>query len=110
VDAVIAEARRLIDEVQVYKSFDLDFLDPEYSPAVVDPETGGASISDTTKFIRSLRRLNITGSDIVCFAPRLDATTTHMIALNASTIFYELVTIIADSLSSSIGMHVTKKY
>jgi guanidinopropionase len=103
-DAVAAEARRLVGDGPVYVSFDLDALDPVYAPAVSDPEAEGMTLKDALRILRGLRGLDIIGADVVEFCPTHDVrggpsggglTTYH-----ATTVFYELVSLIADRLAS----------
>jgi guanidinopropionase len=104
-DAVAAEARRVVGDGPVYVSFDMDTLDPVYAPAVSDPEAEGMSVKDALSILRGLRGLDIIGADVVEFCPAHDTrggpsggglTTYH-----ATTIFYELVSLIADRLAST---------
>jgi guanidinopropionase len=103
-DAVAAEARKVVGDGPVYVSFDLDALDPVYAPAVTDPEAEGMTIKDALRILRGLRGLDIIGGDVVEFCPTHDVrggpsggglTTYH-----ATTLFYEIVSLIADRLVS----------
>lgn len=104
-DAVVAEIRRIIGDGPVYVTFDLDALDPVYAPAVSDPEAEGMSVKDALRILRGLRGLNLMGGDVVEFCPAHDVrggpgggglTTYH-----ATTIFYELVCLVADRVANA---------
>lgn len=104
-DQAGAEVRRVVGDGPVYVTFDLDALDPIYAPAVSDPEAEGMSMKDALRILRALRGLELVGGDVVEFCPTHDVrggpsggglTTYH-----ATTIFYELVCLVADSLTAS---------
>lgn len=103
-EAVLEEVRRIVGDGPTYVSFDMDALDPIYAPAVTDPEAEGMTLKDALRILRGLRGLDLVGGDVVEFGPAFDIgggpgggglTTYH-----ATTIFYELVCLVADSLVS----------
>ena len=49
VEAVIAEARRVVGDDKTYLSFDVDALDPVYAPGTGTPEIGGITTYDGKK-------------------------------------------------------------
>lgn len=106
-DRVVQEVRRVVGEGPVYVTFDLDALDPIYAPAVADPEAAGMSIKDALRILQGLRGLDIIGGDVVEFCPAHDVrggpsggglTTYH-----ATTLFYELVCLVADRVAAGGG-------
>jgi len=103
-DAVIDEIRRFVGDGPTYLTFDMDALDPIYAPAVTDPEAEGMTVKDALRIVRGLRGLDLIGGDVVEFGPPFDVrggpgggglTTYH-----ATTMFYEIVCLVADSLQS----------
>jgi len=50
VDAVIAEARRMVGDGPTYISFDVDGLDPVYAPGTGTPEIGGDVVEVSPPF------------------------------------------------------------
>ena len=74
-DAVIAEARRVVGDGPVYVSFDVDSLDPGFAPGTGTPEVGGLAPREALQILRGLKGLDIVGGDVVEVAPQYDATT-----------------------------------
>ncbi len=99
VKAVIAETRRIVGDGPVYITWDMDAIDPTYAPAVSDPEPDGITIRDATKFLAGLRGLDIVGGDVVEVNPPLDPPGLGITVYHMTHIFYEIVTLIADSLA-----------
>ena len=97
VDAVIAEARRIVGDGPTYISFDVDGLDPIYAPGTGTPEIGGFSTYDAQKMIRSLRGLDIIGGDVVEVAPPFDPSGNT--ALVGATLMFEILCVLADRVA-----------
>ena len=74
-DAVIAKALAVIGDGPTYVSFDVDSLDPAFTPGTGTPEVGGLTPREALAIIRSLQGRNIVGADVVEVAPQYDATT-----------------------------------
>jgi agmatinase len=74
----------------VYLTFDLDFVDPAFAPAVQTPEAGGPSAREALDLLRRLQAINLVGCDVVELCPPFDhpAQTT---ALLAATVLAELL-------------------
>lgn len=98
VDAVISEARRVVGEGPTYISFDVDGLDPVYAPGTGTPEVGGLTTIEAQTLLRGLRGLQLVGGDVVEVAPPFDPTGNT--ALVAATMMYEILCLIAESVSS----------
>ncbi len=98
VDWVIDEIRRVVGGGPTYVSFDVDGLDPAYAPGTGTPEAGGFSMYEAQKMIRSLQGLHLVGGDVVEVAPPFDPTGNT--ALNAATIMFEILCVLADSIAS----------
>ena len=95
VDAVIAEARRVVGDQPTYVSFDVDALDPVYAPGTGTPEIGGITTYDAQKMIRGLRGLNLIGGDVVEVSPPFDMSGNT--ALVAVTMMFEILCLLAES-------------
>lgn len=97
VKAVIAEARRVVGEGPTYISFDVDALDPVYAPGTGTPEIGGLTTLEAQHLIRGLQGLNLIGGDVVEVSPPFDPT--GGTAAVAATLMFEMLCVIADSVS-----------
>jgi guanidinopropionase len=95
VDAVIAEARRVVGDGPTYISFDVDGLDPVFAPGTGTPEVGGFTTLEAQLMIRGLRGLNLVGGDVVEVAPPFDQTGNT--ALVGASIMFEILCVVADA-------------
>lgn len=98
VPAVIKEARRVVGDGPVYLSFDVDGLDPIYTPGTGTPEIGGITTLEAQQLLRGLRHLNYMGADVVEVAPPFDPTGNT--ALVAATLMYEILCLIAEKVAA----------
>ena len=98
VDAVIAEARRVVGSGPTYVSFDVDGLDPVYAPGTGTPEVGGFSTFEAQRMIRGLRGLDLVGGDVVEVSPPFDSSGNT--ALVAATMMFEILCVLADAVAS----------
>ena len=98
VDAVIAEARRVVGDGPTYISFDVDGLDPVYAPGTGTPEVGGLTTIEAQALLRGLQGLDLYGGDVVEVAPPFDPTGNT--ALVAATLMYEILCIVAESVAA----------
>jgi guanidinopropionase len=98
VDAVIAEARRVVGDGPTYISFDVDGLDPVYAPGTGTPEIGGITTIEAQALLRGLNGLNLVGGDVVEVSPPFDPTGNT--ALVAATLMFEILCLLAESKSS----------
>ena len=96
VDAVIAEARRVVGDGKTYVSFDVDALDPVYAPGTGTPEIGGITTYDAQKMIRGLRGLDLVGGDVVEVSPPFDPSGNT--ALVAVTMMFEILCLLAETV------------
>ena len=101
VEAVIAEARRVVGDQPCYISFDVDGLDPVYAPGTGTPEVGGITTLEAQKLLRGLRGLDLYGGDVVEVAPPFDQTGNT--ALVGATMMYEILCLLAESRQSRQG-------
>lgn len=91
VDAVIAEARRVVGDGPVYLTFDVDSLDPAFAPGTGTPEVGGLTTREALALIRGMKGLNLVGGDVVEVAPQYDASTNT--AQNAAQMLFEILSL-----------------
>lgn len=75
VEAVIAEARKIVGDGPTYLSFDIDSLDPAFAPGTGTPEVGGLTSLQALMLLRGLGGIDFVGGDVVEVAPQYDATT-----------------------------------
>ena len=97
VDAVIAEARRVVGDGPTYISFDVDGLDPVYAPGTGTPEVGGITTLEAQKLLRGMAGLDLYGGDVVEVAPPFDPSGNT--ALVGATMMYEILCVLADSVA-----------
>ena len=74
VEAVIQRAREVVGDGPTYVTFDVDGLDPAYTPGTGTPEVGGLSPREVLTLLRGLAGLNIVGGDVMEVAPQHDPT------------------------------------
>ncbi len=89
VDAVIAEARRVVGDGPVYLTFDIDSVDPGFAPGTGTPEVGGLTPREVLALLRGLIGLPFIGADVMEVAPQYDATT-NTAQVAAQVLFVEL--------------------
>lgn len=102
VNAVIAEARRVVGDEPTYISFDVDGLDPVYAPGTGTPEIGGLSTFEAQRMLRGLRGLNLIGGDVVEVAPPFDPSGNT--ALVGATLMFEILCVMADAIASKAAI------
>ncbi len=95
VDAVIAEVRRVIGTGPVYFTFDVDGLDPVFTPGTGTPEVGGITTIEAQRLMYGLRGLNYIGGDVVEVSPPYDPSGNT--ALVGASMMFEILCLVADS-------------
>ena len=98
VEKVIAEARRVVGDGPTYISFDVDGLDPVYTPGTGTPEIGGMTTIEAQLLMRGLRGLNLIGGDVVEVSPPFDPSGNT--ALVGASIMYEILCLLAESVAA----------
>ena len=98
VEAVIAEARRVVGDGPTYVTFDVDGLDPVYAPGTGTPEPGGITTREALRMLRGFRNLNLIGADVVEVSPPFDPSGNT--ALVGATIMFELLCLLAEVRAS----------
>ncbi|MGB3830436.1 MAG: agmatinase [Mesorhizobium sp.] len=97
VDAVIAEARRIVGDQPTYLTFDIDCIDPSYAPGTGVPEIAGVTTYEAQRMLRGLRGLELAGADMVEVSPPIDPTgNTALVAANLS---FEILCLLAESVA-----------
>lgn len=90
---VIAEARRIVGDAATYLTFDVDGIDPAYTPGTGTPEVGGYTVFEAQQMLRGLKGLNLIGADVVEVSPPFDATGNT--ALVGATMMFEILCALA---------------
>jgi len=101
VEAVLAEARRVVGDGPTYISFDIDSLDPSFAPGTGTPEIGGLTTIEAQALVRGLQGLDLIGGDLVEVAPPFDPT--GHTALVGATMMYEMLCVLADAVERRKG-------
>ena len=91
---MIAEARRVVGDGPTYVSFDVDGIDPVYTPGTGTPEVGGITTREAMALLRGLRGLDLIGGDVVEVAPPFDPSGNT--ALVGATLMYEILCLLAE--------------
>jgi agmatinase len=90
--AVIEQARAVVGEQPFYVTFDVDGIDPAYTPGTGTPEVGGLTPREAQHILRGLAGLDIIGGDVVEVAPQYDATT--VTAQIGAQMLFELLSLV----------------
>jgi agmatinase len=70
IDAVVADAVRIVGGGPVFLTVDVDVLDPAFAPGTGTPEPGGMTSLELLKAVREVAaRLEIVGADVVEVIP-----------------------------------------
>lgn len=96
IKAVIDEARSIVGDGPTYISFDVDGIDPAFTPGTGTPEIGGLLPREVQQLIRGMRGLNLVGGDAVEVAPPYDKSGNT--ALVAATMMWEMLCVISESV------------
>jgi guanidinopropionase len=95
VDAIIAEVRRVVGSGPVYFTFDVDGLDPVFTPGTGTPEVGGITTIEAQRLMYGLRGLDYIGGDVVEVSPPYDPSGNT--ALVGASMMYEILCLVADA-------------
>lgn len=93
VAAVIARAREVVGDEPFYLSFDVDGIDPAFTPGTGTPEVGGLTPREAQRIVRGLAGLAIVGGDVVEVAPQYDAST--VTAQVGAQMMFEIASLLA---------------
>jgi guanidinopropionase len=95
VERTIAEARRVAGDGPTYISFDVDGIDPAFTPGTGTPEIGGLTTLEAQHLVRGLQGLNLVGGDVVEVSPPFDPSGNT--ALVGATLMFEILCLLADA-------------
>ena len=93
IEAVIAKARAVVGDQPFYVSFDVDGIDPAFTPGTGTPEVGGLTPREAQRILRGLAGLDVIGGDVVEVAPQYDATT--VTAQVGAQMMFEILALLA---------------
>ena len=93
IDAVIARAREVVGDEDCYVTFDVDAIDPAFTPGTGTPEVGGLTPRESQRLLRGLAGLRVVGGDVVEVAPQYDATT--VTAQIGAQMMFEILALLA---------------
>jgi len=95
---VIEEIRKVVGDGPTYVTFDVDGIDPAFTPGTGTPEVGGLTPFEVQTIIRSLQGLHLAGGDVVEVSPPYDPT--GVTALVGATMMFEILCVLTDSVAS----------
>lgn len=98
---VAAIVRERVGSGPTFLTFDVDFVDPAYTPGTGTPEVGGVTSWEALQLLRGLRGANFVAFDIVEVLPAYDPT--QITALLAANVAYEFLSLISYRNSQSIN-------
>ncbi|MGE9553558.1 agmatinase [Erwinia amylovora] len=75
-------------------TFDMDFVDPAFAPAVETPEAGGPSSREALQLLRELKNINLVGCDVTEISPAYDGPG-QITSLLGATVMLELLALFA---------------
>jgi len=75
IDGVVEKAREVVGDGPTYISFDVDGLDPAFTPGTGTPEAGGLTPREAQAILHGLKGIDVIGGDVVEVAPQYDPTT-----------------------------------
>ncbi len=90
---IAAAIHARVDRAPVFLTFDVDGVDPAFTPGTGTPEIGGFTSQQMIALLHRLRGLNLVGADIVEVAPAYD--NAGITALFAARVGYEVLGLLA---------------
>lgn len=93
VDKVVKEAHRVVGSGPAYLSFDVDGIDPTFTPGTGTPEIGGYTPGEAQRMLRGLKGIDFVGADVVEVSPPFDSA--GGTALVAANLMFEILCLMA---------------
>lgn len=93
VEQIASAIHQRIGGAPAYVTFDVDGVDPAFTPGTGTPEIGGFTSQQVIALLHRLRGLQLVGADVVEVAPAYDPT--GITALFAARVAYELLGLLA---------------
>jgi agmatinase len=93
VDGVVARIRERAGGAPLYRSIDIDVLDPAHAPGTGTPEAGGLTSRELLGILRGLAGMPLAGADVVEVSPAYDHA--EMTTVAAAHVCYELLALLA---------------
>ena len=81
--------KNAIGTSETYLSFDIDGIDPTYTPGTGTPEVGGFTVRESQNILRELNEINFVGADVVEVSPPFDLN--NQTSLVAANIAFEIL-------------------
>jgi guanidinopropionase len=92
-EAVIQETLDVVGSKPAYLSFDVDGIDPTFTPGTGTPEIGGYTPREAQQMLRGLMGLDFVGADVVEVSPPFDPS--GGTALVAANLMFEILCLLA---------------
>jgi agmatinase len=93
IEGVVAKAREIVGAGPTYVSFDVDGLDPAFTPGTGTPEAGGLTPREAQAILHGLKGIDIIGGDVVEIAPQYDPTSNT--AMVGAQMLFEIFSLMA---------------
>jgi agmatinase len=93
IDRIAAAIRTRFGQGPLYVTFDVDGVDPAFTPGTGTPEIGGFTSQQIMALLNRLTGLDIVGADVVEVAPAFDSA--GITALFAARVGYEILGLLA---------------
>jgi len=93
---IAANIKKIVGDMPVYITFDIDALDPSSAPGTGTPVPGGPTTFQASEVLRNLAGLNVVGADLVEVAPMYDPS--GVTALSAGAISRDLMHLLAEPI------------
>lgn len=94
IPALAARIRERTGGRPTFITFDMDFVDPAFAPAVETPEAGGPSARETLLLLRALNGINLVGCDVTEISPMYEGAG-QITSLLGATVLSEFMSLLA---------------